>query len=317
MSSSVERRVVRRHAEVRRALEDGDVLGLGGDLRDRLDAGRAGADHRHALAGEVDALVRPGAGVVGRAREASRRPGIAGARGVERQPVAMTSQRAETLVAAVGGHASSGRPPRRRSRDQHAGLEGDQRPQVEAVGDVVGVAQDLRLGGVLLAPAPLLLQLVGEGVGVVQARHVAARARIAVPVPGAADAVAGLEALHRDAELAQLVQHVHAAEPGPDHHRVDLAGSARARVQTRPPRFLSSHLRNSSRFRRETQAQVSPTAQPSCRDFRDPSSNRGRARLRSRGATAHSEPGARLGPARPGFRRGAVTVTAFRPSAST
>jgi hypothetical protein len=32
--------------------------------------------------------------------------------------------------------------------------------QVEAVGDVVGVAQDLGLGGVALAPAPLLLQLV-------------------------------------------------------------------------------------------------------------------------------------------------------------
>ena len=43
-----------------------------------------------ALAGEVDALVRPAAGVVGTAAETSRRPGGRACLGTERQPVAMT-----------------------------------------------------------------------------------------------------------------------------------------------------------------------------------------------------------------------------------
>jgi len=64
------RGVVRRQAEVGRALEDGDLGGLSGDLRDRLDRRGAGADHRDAAAGEVDALMRPAAGVVGLALEA-------------------------------------------------------------------------------------------------------------------------------------------------------------------------------------------------------------------------------------------------------
>src|SRR5262249_53228850 len=63
-------RIVGRPAEIGRAVEDGDVRGLLGDRGDRLDARRAGADHRHALAGEVDAFVWPGAGVVSRAFEA-------------------------------------------------------------------------------------------------------------------------------------------------------------------------------------------------------------------------------------------------------
>jgi hypothetical protein len=55
---------VRRHAEVRGPLEHVQVLGLLGELRDELDAGRARADHADALAGEVDALVRPARAVV-------------------------------------------------------------------------------------------------------------------------------------------------------------------------------------------------------------------------------------------------------------
>jgi hypothetical protein len=58
--------------------------------------------------------------------------------------------------------------------------------QVVAIGDVIGVAEDLRLAGVALGPVPFLLQLVVEGVGVLHALDVAAGAGIAVPVPGAA-----------------------------------------------------------------------------------------------------------------------------------
>ena len=76
--SAVESRLLlRRHRpvlggprEVRRALEDGELGRLTRDDRDRLDGGGAGADHRDALAGEVDAVMRPSAGVVRLALEA-------------------------------------------------------------------------------------------------------------------------------------------------------------------------------------------------------------------------------------------------------
>ena len=57
-----------------------------------------------------------------------------------------------------------------------AGGELDVPAQVETVGDVVKVAQDLWLGRVALGPRPLLLQLLGELVGVLHALDVAARA---------------------------------------------------------------------------------------------------------------------------------------------
>ncbi len=47
--------VARRHAVVGGALEHSQLLGLLGDFRDRLHRGGAGADHGHALAGEVNA----------------------------------------------------------------------------------------------------------------------------------------------------------------------------------------------------------------------------------------------------------------------
>src|SRR5581483_8459662 len=61
--------VVRRDREVGGALEDGELAGLAGDERDGLDTRRAGADDRDALAGEVNALMRPSAGEVDRPGE--------------------------------------------------------------------------------------------------------------------------------------------------------------------------------------------------------------------------------------------------------
>src|SRR5437016_11029700 len=51
------------------ALENGKVLCLFGDLRDRLDGGRTGADDADTLAGEVYRSVRPPRGVIGGALE--------------------------------------------------------------------------------------------------------------------------------------------------------------------------------------------------------------------------------------------------------
>ena len=61
--------VARRHAEVRRALEHCQVLGLLRDLRDCLHRGGARADDTDTLGGEIDAVMRPLAGVVALALE--------------------------------------------------------------------------------------------------------------------------------------------------------------------------------------------------------------------------------------------------------
>ena len=60
----VHRHVARRNAEIRRALKHEQSLGLPGDHCNGLDARRAGADHADALAGGLDAFVRPGTGVM-------------------------------------------------------------------------------------------------------------------------------------------------------------------------------------------------------------------------------------------------------------
>jgi hypothetical protein len=97
-----------------------------------------------------------------------------------------------------------------------ARVELDVATQIEPVGDVVGVTQDLGLGGVALGPFPVLLQRIGELVGILHALDVAPRTGIAVPVPGAADAAAGFQHGRLEAQPAQPMQQVHAREPGAD-----------------------------------------------------------------------------------------------------
>ena len=105
---------------------------------------------------------------------------------------------------------------------RHPGAEADVAPEVEPVRHMVGIGQDFRLRGVFLGPLPLLVQFLGEGIGILQALDIAARAGIAVPVPGAAYIAAGLEDPRREAELAQAVQHVHAGKARPDDHGVEV-----------------------------------------------------------------------------------------------
>src|SRR5262249_40975224 len=103
-----------------------------------------------------------------------------------------------------------------------ARLELDVAAQVEAVGDMVGVFQDLGLRRIALGPFPILLELARELVGVLHALDVAARTRIAVPVPGAADALAGFDNARGEARLAQPVEHVHASEARAHNHRIEV-----------------------------------------------------------------------------------------------
>ena len=70
--------------------------------------------------------------------------------------------------------------------------ERDVPPQIESICDMVDVGENFRLAGVPLAPAPFLLKLVRERVGVIHALDVAARAGIAVPVPGSTNIVSRL-----------------------------------------------------------------------------------------------------------------------------
>lgn len=107
----------------------------------------------------------------------------------------------------------------------HAGVERDVLTQVEAVGDVFEVAEDLRLSGELLTPLPFLLQILVERVRVVDTLDVAAGTGVPVPEPGAAHVRAGLEhprrQLHR---VAQLAQRVEAGESGTHDDDIDVGG---------------------------------------------------------------------------------------------
>ena len=204
------------------------MRGLFGDDGDRLDARRSGADDADALAGEIHALMRPLPGMIAFAakRLASLevrdlRRGEAPDRGDEvggRQPVApvgLDHPFAAGLVIAGTGHA---------------GAELDVAPQVELVGDIIQIPQDLRLPGIAARPLPFEQDLLREGEAVVVAFGITARAGVAVPEPGAAHAVGHLDHPGAEAKLAQLEQHVEAGEPGTDDHCVVVVRDRDVRV---------------------------------------------------------------------------------------
>jgi hypothetical protein len=105
----------------------------------------------------------------------------------------------------------------------HLGVQLDVPAEVVPVDDVLEVSQDVGLVEVAGVPVPLLQQVLVEGVAVDEALGVGLGARVLVEVPGAADAAALLEGLDGQATLvAQLVQHVDAAESGADDDGVDV-----------------------------------------------------------------------------------------------
>ena len=113
LALGLHRPVARRQAEIGGALEDGEVLGLLGDDRDHLHARRAGADHADPQPGEVDALMRPQAGVVPLALEVVDALEVGHARRREIARGHHAVARAH-LLAAVGAAAST-RSPRCRT----------------------------------------------------------------------------------------------------------------------------------------------------------------------------------------------------------
>src|SRR6202048_289917 len=104
------------------------------------------------------------------------------------------------------------------------GVELNVASEVEAVSHMVDVTQDLRLRAVMLGPMPFLLQLVRKRIRVLHAFDVAATPRVAVPVPGAANAATGLEATHFEAEFTQAIDRVETADSGTDDDRIKFCG---------------------------------------------------------------------------------------------
>src|SRR5205814_7681501 len=106
----------------------------------------------------------------------------------------------------------------------HARAEAYVALQVEAIRDMVEVANDLRLLRIALRPFTRLQHRLGERIAVGMALRIAACAGIAVPVPGAADAVGRLQHANRQAEpVAQAVQLIETRKPGADDQRVERA----------------------------------------------------------------------------------------------
>jgi hypothetical protein len=188
-----ERALAHGDREVRCALEDGQVRGVAGRLLDDLHAAGTGADHGDALSGEGYAVLRPQPGVVAD-------PAV-GVQPRDRRDVGLGGEpEAGHEVGAAGGRAVGG---------QHdplvgigvelggldAGVEPDVAGDVELAVDVGEVLAHLAPGGVEVLVLPVLPEVpVGELVD--RSLGIDAGARVAVPVPDAAECRTRFEDLH-------------------------------------------------------------------------------------------------------------------------
>jgi hypothetical protein len=220
----VEWPVVGGHRVRRGPLEHRDVFGLLGDEGDGLDRRRARTDHSDAPTGEIDTVMGPVPGVVGVARELVT-TGDVGHVGGRQATGGHHHETGPDVLSAVGRD----RPPWRivflafvEVHRRDPGVERDRVTQVEAVGDVLDVAKDLGLGGIALGPIPFALKVLVEAEGVLERGHVAAGARIAVPVPGAANARSSLDHPSGEPERADRVQHVEPGEPGSHDRDINI-----------------------------------------------------------------------------------------------
>ena len=111
--------------------------------------------------------------------------------------------------------------------------------QIEAVRDVLQIGQDLGLRREALRPRPAALQVVVERVGIVDTFDIAARARIAIPVPRASDAgAASMPSTVRPSDDT-TVYGVQPGEARADHDRIDSSRAPR-RQQLRMSAHSSS-----------------------------------------------------------------------------
>ncbi|CAB4958103.1 unannotated protein [freshwater metagenome] len=198
-------RVGFRQAPDRGALEDRQPCDVGRDRRDHLHRRRARADHGHALAGEVDVVV-PAGGVHRRAREVVQARDGRDLRLVEDAGGADDVAGEQRLGVLELDAPEVAVLVERRGRD--AGVQADPVADAEAVDAVLRVG--LQLAARRVDPRPARPLPVGELVA--ERRDVDRDAGIRVPVPRAADAVAGLE--HEDVVLAGVLQRDRGADAG-------------------------------------------------------------------------------------------------------
>ncbi len=102
----------------------------------------------------------------------------------------------------------------------HPCVEAHVSPQAEAVHHLLEIGENFRLVGITVRPAPLALQLLREGIGVIDREQVAARAGIAVVIPYAADLGRGFEAQHVQPCPIKAVNRVDTGKTGADDDHV-------------------------------------------------------------------------------------------------
>ena len=215
--------VLRRQREVGSALEHEELPRLLGDMRDRLHARRACADHADPEAGEIDTLMRPQAGVVGFALEAVDALDIELSR---RREIARGHDQVGRGdgVALVGLHC-----PAVRRRIEHRGgrdrVELDVPSHVEPIGHMLHVGEDLALVAVALGPLPLLVEFGREGERVLKALNVATASRVTVPKPGPANVGTPFEGARSEAELSQFVNRIDATHARANDDGVEVIGA--------------------------------------------------------------------------------------------
>ena len=258
------------HAVVRRPLEHPQVAGLGRGRGDHLDPGRSGADDAYPLSGQLHRLLGPPCRHVPLPFEALEAGEV---RFLRRRQVAD----GEDEVAGVVLDVAVGRDRPAVGIVVVAGcgdgrVEVDVGPKGQAIGHELEVAQDLGLGRIPLRPRPLVEQLLRERELVVDALDVAAGARVAVPVPGPADAAAPLGQPHLEAEPAQPVERVEPAEPGADDQRVEVLPLHRGMSILGRPWTTQRSSRSWSRRPGSARRGGSPTTTSRPRPSREPTS---------------------------------------------
>ncbi len=200
-------------------LEHGQLADDRSDLGDQLHRARAGADHGHALAREIDRRIPPGR-MERRTGEAVAALDVRISRLVELPHGAHDRVGNEGLLGAVGP-PDAHRPGQvvvRPVGGQHLGRELDVFADAEHIGALLEVAVQHVLRREVERPVVTLC----EGVAVVVVRVVDATPRIRVLPPGAADAGVLVDDHERHARLLQPVRGEHARHAGADDQDAEV-----------------------------------------------------------------------------------------------
>src|SRR5690606_12087708 len=205
--------------------EDLQVSHLVGNRLDDLDAGGTYPHDSHALAFQLDLLLRPARRVEDHAAEALL-PGEALLERGRQHPRAAHQELRVEDVTAIAVHAPAASLFLEvGGRDR--GAEPKVLAQVQPVRHVAHPALDFRLAGEALCPAPVLVELLVEQVLVDVGFRIELGAGIAIPVPGPADIQRGIHPEDLEAHFAQLVKLVEAGNPGTDYKCIQLDDFAR------------------------------------------------------------------------------------------